>query len=52
MCLSIPARIEEINGEMVRCSAGEASYQASLQMFDIEELSVRDYVLLNTGFAL
>jgi len=52
MCLSIPARIEEINGEMARCSVGEASYQASLQMLDISELAVGDYVLLHTGFAL
>ncbi|MBU1368186.1 MAG: HypC/HybG/HupF family hydrogenase formation chaperone [Bacteroidetes bacterium] len=52
MCLSIPARIEEINGEMARCSVGQAEYEASLQMLDINELAVGDYVLLHTGFAL
>jgi hydrogenase expression/formation protein HypC len=52
MCLSIPARIESIDGEMAHCSVGEAYYNASLSMLDINELSVGDYVLLHTGFAL
>ena len=52
MCLSIPARIESIEGEMARCSVGEAYYNASLSMLEINELSVGDYVLLHTGFAL
>jgi len=52
MCLSIPARIESINGEMARCSVGEAFYDASLTMLDINEIAVGDYVLLHTGFAL
>ncbi|MBG0780943.1 MAG: HypC/HybG/HupF family hydrogenase formation chaperone [Bacteroidales bacterium] len=52
MCLSIPARIESINGEMARCSVGEAFYDASLTMLDLNEIAVGDYVLLHTGFAL
>ncbi len=52
MCLSIPARIESIEGEMASCSVGEARYNASLAMLDIAELAVGDYVLLHTGFAL
>ncbi len=52
MCLSIPAKIESIDGEMARCSVGGASYQASLQMLDMEEIKTGDYVLLHTGFAI
>ncbi len=52
MCLSIPARIDHIDGEMARCSVGGAEYVASLQMLDLDELAVGDYVLLHTGFAI
>jgi hydrogenase expression/formation protein HypC len=52
MCLSIPARIDEIDGEMARCSVGGATYHASMQMLDLKELSVGDYVLIHTGFAI
>jgi len=52
MCLSIPARIESIEGEMALCSVGGTQYQASLQMLEVEELNPGDYVLLHTGFAL
>lgn len=52
MCLSIPAKIEKINGETAVCSVGKSTYEASLQMLDLEELKVGDYVLIHTGFAL
>lgn len=52
MCLSIPARIEKINGEMAVCSVGDSSYEASLQMLDLEDVTVGDYVLIHTGFAI
>lgn len=52
MCLSIPARIEKINGEMAVCSVGDSSYEASLQMLDLEDVKVGDYVLIHTGFAI
>ncbi|MBS4061030.1 MAG: HypC/HybG/HupF family hydrogenase formation chaperone [Bacteroidetes bacterium] len=52
MCLSIPAKIESIDGDMAVCSVGGATYTASLQMLDVSELSPGDYVLLHTGFAL
>lgn len=50
MCLSIPAKVEEINGEMAVVSVGGAKYRASLQM--IEDVAVGDYILLHTGFAI
>lgn len=52
MCLSIPARIEVIEGEMATCTVGGAVYQASIEMLDPAELAPGDYVLLHTGFAL
>ncbi len=52
MCLSIPARVESIEGDIARCSVGEAFYNASLTMLDLSEIAVGDYVLLHTGFAL
>ena len=52
MCLSIPARVEKINGDMAVCSVGDSSYEASLQMLDLEEIKVGDYVLVHTGFAI
>lgn len=52
MCLSVPAKIESIEDDMAVCSVGGATYRASLLMLDIKELTVGDYVLLHTGFAI
>jgi hydrogenase expression/formation protein HypC len=50
MCLSVPAKVEEIDGQMAKVSVGGAIYEASLQM--IEDVNIGDYVLLHTGFAI
>lgn len=50
MCLSIPAKVISIDGEMARVSMGGTEYNASLQM--VEDVKVGDYILLHTGFAL
>ena len=50
MCLSIPAKVEMIDGEMARVSVGGTKYNASLQMLD--DVQVGDYILLHTGFAI
>ncbi len=52
MCLSIPAKIEKIDGEMAICTVGESSYNASLQLLSGEEINPGDYVLIHTGFAI
>ena len=52
MCLSIPAKVEKINGDTALCSVGESSYEASLQMLEIEDIKVGDFVLIHTGFAI
>lgn len=50
MCLSIPAKVEKIDGEMATVSVGGATYQASLQMLD--DVKEGDYILMHTGFAI
>lgn len=50
MCLSIPAKVESIDGEMAVVSVGGTKYDASLQMVD--DVKVGDYILLHTGFAI
>ncbi|MCF8348090.1 MAG: HypC/HybG/HupF family hydrogenase formation chaperone [Bacteroidales bacterium] len=52
MCLSIPARVDRIDGHMAVCTVGESSYEASLEMLDMSEIQIGDYVLIHTGFAL
>lgn len=50
MCLSIPAKVEVIEGEMAVVSVGGTKYNASLQM--LEDVKIGDYILLHTGFAI
>ena len=52
MCLSIPARIEKINGETALCSVGGSTYEANLQLLMHEQVREGDYVLIHTGFAI
>jgi hydrogenase expression/formation protein HypC len=50
MCLSIPAKVKSIDGDMAIVSMGGTEYNASLQM--VEDIRVGDYILLHTGFAI
>lgn len=50
MCLSLPARVIAIEGEMAEVSVGGAVFRAGLQMVD--DVTVGDYVLLHAGFAI
>jgi hydrogenase expression/formation protein HypC len=50
MCLSIPARIVEINDNMADVSVGGTIFKAGLQM--VENVEVGDYILLHAGFAI
>ena len=52
MCLSIPAKVEKINGETARCSVGGSTYEANLQLLMHEQVREGDYVLIHTGFAI
>jgi hydrogenase expression/formation protein HypC len=50
MCLSIPAKIISIDGNMAEVSAGGAIFSAGIHM--IENARVGDYILLHAGFAI
>ena len=50
MCLSLPARVLTIEGDMAEVSVGGAVFRAGLQMVD--GVMVGDYVLLHAGFAI
>jgi hydrogenase expression/formation protein HypC len=50
MCLSVPAKIVSINGNMAEVSAGGTLFPAGLHM--IENVKVGDYILLHAGFAI
>lgn len=50
MCLSIPAKIISIDGEMSKVSIGGTIIDASLSL--LEDPKVGEYVLLHTGFAI
>lgn len=50
MCLSIPAKIIELEGEMGKASIGGSIIDVGLQL--VEDIKIGDYVLVHTGFAL
>lgn len=50
MCLSIPAEIISIDGEMAQVSIGGTMVKASLQLLDNPKIG--EYVLLHSGFAI
>jgi len=50
MCLSLPAQIIKIEGQMAEVSIGGAIFQAGLPM--VENVKVGDYILLHAGFAI
>jgi hydrogenase expression/formation protein HypC len=50
MCLSIPAKVIDIDGDMAKVSIGGTILKAGLQM--VENVVIGDYVLLHTGFAI
>jgi len=50
MCLSIPAKVVDIKGNMADVSVGGTVFRAGLQM--LENVEVGDYVLLHAGFAI
>jgi hydrogenase expression/formation protein HypC len=50
MCLSIPAKVVSINGNMADVSVGGTIFKAGLQM--VGNVEVDDYILLHAGFAI
>ena len=50
MCLAIPARVVEINGDQALIEVQGIRHAANLAL--VEDVQVGDYVLLHAGFAL
>ncbi len=50
MCLSIPAKIISIDGDMAEVSTGGAVFRACIGLIDVPE--VGEYILLHAGFAI
>lgn len=53
MCLAIPVRIEEIEGDLAKCRVGEGEtfLKASLMLLS-DPAAVGDYLIVHAGFAL
>jgi hydrogenase expression/formation protein HypC len=50
MCLSLPAKIISIHGDMAEVSVGGNLFKAGLHM--LENAKVGDFILLHAGFAI
>jgi hydrogenase expression/formation protein HypC len=50
MCLSVPAKVISIDGDIGKVSVGGSIIEIGLQL--VENVKVGDYVLVHTGFAL
>lgn len=50
MCLSVPAQVISIEGDIARVSVGGTVMNANLNL--VEDIKIGDYILLHTGFAL
>jgi len=50
MCLAVPTRIKQIDGEMAEVELDGASRLVSLAM--VPEAKLGDYVLVHAGFAI
>jgi len=50
MCLSLPARVISVSGDVAEVSVGGAIFRAGLQM--VPDVVAGDYILLHAGFAI
>jgi len=50
MCLSIPAKVVSITGQMADVSVGGSIFKAGLQL--LENIEPGDYILLHAGFGI
>ena len=50
MCLGVPMRVMQIDGESALCEIDGVQRQASLMM--VEDVAVGDFVLIHAGFAI
>lgn len=50
MCLSVPAKVIEIEENLAMVELGGTKTKVSLDL--VEDIEINDYVLVHTGFAL
>lgn len=50
MCLSVPAKVIEIEKNLATVELGGTKTKVSLDL--VEDIKINDYVLVHTGFAL
>ena len=52
MCLGIPMQIKSIDGFTARCEAKGVTRDVSLFMMQEDKLSVDDFIVVHTGYAI
>ncbi|MDP4281506.1 MAG: HypC/HybG/HupF family hydrogenase formation chaperone [Bacteroidota bacterium] len=50
MCLAIPAKVHQVNGDSALVSIGNVEYKASLLL--LKDVKEGDYIMLHAGFAI
>lgn len=50
MCLAVPSKIVEINGQTAKVDVDGVSRDASIMLLD--DLKIGDYVIVHAGFAI
>lgn len=50
MCLAVPMKVIEIQGEMAIVSLGSVKRRANIQL--IPNIKVGDYIIVHTGFGI
>lgn len=52
MCLAVPAKVIKIDGERAEVDIGGVRREASLVLVADQGISIGDYVLIHTGYAI
>jgi hydrogenase expression/formation protein HypC len=52
LCLAVPAKVLKVEGETAEVDIGGIKREASLSLVANQRISVGDYVLLHTGYAI
>ncbi|MDA3939496.1 MAG: HypC/HybG/HupF family hydrogenase formation chaperone [Spirochaetia bacterium] len=50
MCLSIPAEVLSINGDMAEVSVGGTKYNANIEL--VENVNIGDFILIHSGYGI
>lgn len=53
MCLAVPMKVTEVDGDLARCRVGDSeTYVTASALLLPEPLQLGDYVIVHAGFAL